>query len=124
MPAYRKTAHPYGVEKAIDYDHLDCLTLLHAAGGNLHEGEYICDDEFYPNTCNARSSAVLEYLLNNGGSRNIPLRSLSNLTNNRESAKPYIDMYLRAGIRTPAQAEQFLNTYYPLNTVSPTPQHQ
>lgn len=117
----RHGAHPYGVERAIDYDHLDCLKRLHAAGGNLHEGEYTCDDEFYPNTCNARSAAMLAYLLNNGISSNIPLRSLSNLTTNRESAKPYIDMYLRAGIWPPAQAEQFLNTYYPLTTVSPTP---
>ncbi len=117
----RHGAHPYGVDTAINCDHLDCLKLLHAAGGNLHEGEYTFDDEFYPNTCSARSYAVLEYLLNNGISRNIPLRSLSNLTTNRESAKPYIDMYLRVGIWTHAQAEQFLNTYYPLNTVSPTP---
>lgn len=120
----RHGAHPYGVERAINYDHLDCLKLLHAAGGNLHEGEYTVDDEFYPNTCNARSAAMLAYLLNNGVSRNIPLRSLSNLTTNRESAKPYIDMYLRADIWTPAQAEQFLNTYYPLTTVSPTPPQQ
>ncbi len=117
----RHGAHPYGVDLAISHDHLDCLKLLHVAGGNLHEGEYTFDDEFYPSSCDARSLAVLTYLINNGVSRKIPLRSLSNLSTDRESAMPYIDMYLSTGIWTKEQAEQFLNTYYPLNIVSPSP---
>ena len=106
-------ARPYGVELAICHDHLDCLKLLHAAGGDLHEGEYTFDDELYPNSGNARSLGVLTYLINNGVSRKIPLRNLSDLTTGRESALPYIDMYLRTGIWTKEQAEQFLRTYYP-----------
>lgn len=117
----RHGAHPYGVDLAISHDHLDCLKLLHAAGGDLHEGEYTFDDEFYPSSCDARSLEVLTYLINNGVSRKIPLRSLSNLSSDRESAMPYIDMYQSTGIWTKEQAEQFLNTYYPLNIVSPSP---
>lgn len=117
----RHGAHPYGVDLAISHDHLDCLKLLHAAGGDLHEGEYTFDDELYPNSCLARSMPVLTYLINNGVSRSIPLRSLADRSTDRESARRYIDMYLRAGIWTPQQAEQFLNTYYPRHLAPPAP---
>lgn len=117
----RHGAHPYGVNLAISHDHLDCLKLLHAAGGDLHEGEYTFDDELYPNSCLARSMPVLTYLINNGVSRSIPLRSLADRSTDRESARRYIDMYLRTGIWTPQQAEQFLNTYYPSHLAPPAP---
>lgn len=117
----RHGAHPYGVPLAISHDHFDCLKLLHAAGGDLHEGEYTFDDELYPNSCLARSMPVLTYLINNGVSRRIPLRSLADHSTDRESARRYIDMYLRTGIWSPQQAEQFLNTYYPSHLAPPAP---
>ncbi len=115
----RHGARPFGVQMAIRHDRLDCLKLLHAAGGDLHEGEYSFDGELYPNTCNARSEAVLLFLIQHGVSSKIPVRSLpsSDIT----SARRYIDMYLRTGVWTKAQAEQFLRTYYPKPTPVPAP---
>lgn len=111
-------ARPYGVEMAIVHDHLDCIKLLHAAGGDLHEGEYTTDGIFYPATCNARSEEVLRYLIAHGVSPRIPAENITQCCPDVNAAERYLNMYLRTGVWSPQQAAQFRRTS-PLYQSSP-----
>lgn len=115
----RHGARPYGVEMAILHDHLDCLKLLHAAGGDLHEGEHTTDGIFYPATCNARSEEVLRYLIAHGVSPRIPAEHIK-CCPDVNSAERCINMYLRTGAWSPQQAAQFRSTS-PLYHTPPAP---
>ncbi len=116
----RHGAHPYGVEETIVHDHLDCLKLLHAAGGDLHEGEHTTDDIFYPATCNARSEEVLRYLITHGVSPRIPAENITQCCPDVNAAERYLNMYLRTGAWSPQQAAQFRSTS-PLYHTPPAP---
>lgn len=112
-------ARPYGVEMAIIHDHLDCLQLLHAAGGDLHEGEYTTDGIFYPATCNARSEEVLRFLIDHGVSPKIPFDNIDQLCNDVPSAERYLTMYRNTGVWSPQQIEEFRRTSHLYRNVTP-----
>ena len=103
-------ARPYGVQEAIVRDRLDCLQLLHAAGANLHEMEYTTDGIFYPATCDARSEAVLRYLIAHGVSPAIPAENIGLHCNDTASAERYLAMYRNTGVWTPQQVEEYRST--------------
>lgn len=114
-------ARSYGVEEAIVHDHLDCLQLLHAAGANLHEMEYTTDGIFYPATCNARSEAMLRYLIAHGVSPAIPAENIDQLCNDTASAERYLAMYRNTGVWTQQQVEQFRSTSHLYRAPAPAP---
>lgn len=104
-------AKPLGVQNAIVHDHLDILKLLHEAGANLHEGEYETDGIFYPNTCHAKSDAMLVYLIENGVSKEIPAENIREICCNEVDMEKYLAMYVRNQIWTEEQAKDFRKKY-------------
>lgn len=114
-------ARPYGVEMAIAHDHLDCLQLLHAAGADLHEGEYTTDGIFYPATCNARSEGVLRFLIAHGVSPAIPFNNIGQLCSDVPTAERYLTMYRNTGVWTPQQIEEFRRTSPLYRSPAPSP---
>ena len=118
-------ARPYGTEMAIIHNHLDCLQLLHAAGADLHEGEYTTDGVFYPATCNARSEEVLRFLIDHGVSPAIPFdNNINHRCSDVPSAERYLNMYRNTGVWTPQQIEEFRRTSPLYRTVAPSPAPQ
>lgn len=118
-------ARPYGTEMAILHNHLDCLQLLHAAGADLHEGEYTTDGVFYPATCNARSEEVLRFLIDHGVSPAIPFdNNINHRCSDVPSAERYLNMYRNTGVWTPQQIEEFRRTSPLYRTVAPSPAPQ